>query len=593
MSLPAADRAPRERTETRMLLVIIWGAAVVSTLLTAPGLSTDDAMRLVQVRDLLNGQDWFDPVQHRLAPPEGLRMHWSRLIDLPLAALIRGGELFLPAARAEQLATIVWPVALLLVFLAGVARLARELAGDAAARLALIFAALMAPVLQHFRPGAIDHHNAQLALLVWSLALAASPRRRDATLAGAMCALAIAIGQELAPAIAAVAGMVAVRWIVLGEEVKAATVAFALAFAAVTMALFVATVGPADYLLKACDAFSIVQVSAIAIGGFGLVLLTAVPLASPGRRFTGAAVLGALLAATVVLAFPDCLRDPYLQVDPRLAELWLNHVTEARSVLSMLHDLPHEVLPYYGLIAGGLAVGIHRCLRERGEARWTWIVAVAVLGVLTAMALWQVRTAAAANAIAVALVPAALVRAFEAPRGRAIFLGLGRAALALALLTNPLSLIVIGAGAARAFEAASGRERPVVIASGPGTCQRAADYAPLARLPQGAVVAFIDAGPFVLLETSHAAFAAPYHRNVTGNAVMFDIMLAPPVEAAQRLAALGVAYIAFCPGAPERYTYATAAPDGLAAALSRGEVPDVLERIMLDGTDLAVYRPRR
>src|SRR6266545_3019204 len=543
MSLPAVGRAPHEGTETRMLLVIIWGAAVVSTLLTAQGLSTDDAMRLVQVRDLIAGQGWFDPTQYRLAPPEGLRMHWSRLIDLPLAALIRAGELLLPAGRAEQLATVIWPVTLLLAFLAGVARLARELAGDAAARLALIFAALMAPVLQHFRPGAIDHHNAQLALLVWSLALAARPRRREAALAGAACALA--------PAIAGVAGLIAVHWVVIGEEVKSATAAFALAFATVTIALFAATVAPADYMLKACDAFSIVQVTAVAIGGCGLALLTVVPgLTSPGRRLAGAAALGALLAATVALAFSDCLRDPYLQVDPRLATLWLNQVTEARSALSLLRDLPQEVLPYYGLVAGGLAIGVYRCVRERGDARWTWIVGVAVLGVLTAMALWQVRTAAAANAIAVVLVPAALVRAFEAPSGRAIFLGLGRAALAAALLANPLSLIVIGAGAARAFAAASGRERPVVIADGPGTCQRAADYAPLARLPRGAVVAFIDAGPFVLLATPHTAFAAPYHRNVTGNAVMLDIMLAPPAEAAKRLAALGVAHIAFCPGAP-------------------------------------------
>jgi hypothetical protein len=131
-----------------------------------------------------------------------------------------------------------------------------------------------------------------------------------------------------------------------------------------------------------------------------------------------------------------------------------------------------------------------------------------------------------------------------------------------------------------------------VITDGPGTCQHAADYAPLARLPRGAVVAFIDAGPYILLETPHAAFAAPYHRNAAGNAVMLDIMLAPPSEAAKRLDALGVAYLAFCPGSPERYTYSAAAPGGLAAALSRGEVPDTLERIPLDGTDLAVYRPR-
>jgi hypothetical protein len=86
--------------------------------------------------------------------------------------------------------------------------------------------------------------------------------------------------------------------------------------------------------------------------------------------------------------------------------------------------------------------------------------------------------------------------------------------------------------------------------------------------------------------------AAPYHRNPKGDAAMFDVFLSPPHEAATRLAALGVDYLAFCPGAAERYTYAQAAPDGLAAALGRGEIPDFLERIPLDGTDLAVYRPR-
>src|SRR5262249_29780448 len=144
------------------------------------------------------------------------------------------------------------------------------------------------------------------------------------------------------------------------------------------------------------------------------------------------------------------------------------------------------------------------------------------------------------------------------------------------------------------FEAASGLTRPLVIADEPGTCRRHADYAPFASLSPGIVVAFVDAGPFILLETPpHAALGAPYHRNVKGNAVMLDIFLSPPREDVARLESLGVAYVAFCPGSPERYTYAAVAPDGLAAALSRGAIPDRLERIPLDGTDLAVYRPRR
>jgi|SRR5262249_30325940 len=51
---------------------------------------------------------------------------------------------------------------------------------------------------------------------------------------------------------------------------------------------------------------------------------------------------------------------------------------------------------------------------------------------------------------------------------------------------------------------------------------------------------------------------------------MLDIFLSPPRDALTLLESLGAAYVAFCPGSPERYTYAAVAPQGLAAALSRG-----------------------
>ena len=632
MSVSATYSEPARPThgiETGKLLVLIWLATVATYLLASfargTDMSTDDAMRLTEVRDFLAGQGWFDLTQYRLSPPGGVPMHWSRLVDVPLAALIRIGETLLPTALAERVATVVWPAALLLVLLIGVARLARELAGEAAARLALIFAALMAPVLQHFRPGAIDHHNLQLVLLVWSLALAARAqasfssrifcgkpastpdqvrgrlfpenapaRARDLALAGVLSALSLAIGVEMAPAIAALGGAVALRWIVCGEAARPATTAFALAFAAATLALFAATVPPARYAAAACDALSIVHVTAAAVAGGGLALLTLTrALASPTMRLGAALALGAAVAAMLALAFPACLGDPYAHLDERLTILWLSNVNEARSIVSMLHDLPQEVLPYYGLAAIGIVAGLLRCVREPAERRWGWIACVAVLAMLTAVALWQVRGAAAANAVAAALVPAALVRWWPAPSGGSIYLGLSKRALIAALVVSPITLIAVGSMAARAVQAVAGRHGPVVISDGPGTCSGAADYAPLARLPKGLVLGFIDAGPFVLMETPHSVLAAPYHRNVKGNGAMLNLFLKAPGEAKARLAALGVDYVAFCPGAAERHNYAAAAPDGLVAALARGDVPDFLERIPLDGTNLAVYRVRR
>ena len=57
---------------------------------TATGLTlsdTDDAMRLVQMRDFLAGQGWFDLREPRLGPTLGYESHWSRLIDAGLAGL--------------------------------------------------------------------------------------------------------------------------------------------------------------------------------------------------------------------------------------------------------------------------------------------------------------------------------------------------------------------------------------------------------------------------------------------------------------------------------------------------------------------------
>ena len=43
----------------------------------------DDIMRLLEVRDWVGGQSWFDVTQYRLNPPAGAPMHWSRLVDVP------------------------------------------------------------------------------------------------------------------------------------------------------------------------------------------------------------------------------------------------------------------------------------------------------------------------------------------------------------------------------------------------------------------------------------------------------------------------------------------------------------------------------
>ena len=332
-SMPSTDA----RIGTRNVVILMWAVAAFSLYVSfgLNSLSTDDAMRLVEVRDFLAGQSWFDLTQYRLNPPAGVEMHWSRLIDLALALLIKSGAMVVSRPAAEAAALVVWPTAMLLVFLAGVSRLARELAGHTAARVAVVFAVLMAPVLQHFRAGAIDHHNVQLALTIWSLALFARlpARPRDSAIAGALSALSVAIGQEMVAAVAVLAAVVGLRWVVAGEDTKHATIAYAMALAAGSLVLGVATIAPARYFAVDCDAISIAQVGALGLGGFGLTALAVMPrLNSVASRMFAAAALAALIAAAVEIGAPQCLGDPYGKLDPRLITLWLASVSEGRNI---------------------------------------------------------------------------------------------------------------------------------------------------------------------------------------------------------------------------------------------------------------------
>src|ERR1700751_2243385 len=106
-------------------------------------LSTDDAMRLVEVRDLIGGQGWFDLFQYRMDPPGGTSMHWSRLIDAPLAALILLLKPLLGMHGAEAVTLYFWPALLFAIALALIAAIARQVSNSTKAQLAAVALAVL------------------------------------------------------------------------------------------------------------------------------------------------------------------------------------------------------------------------------------------------------------------------------------------------------------------------------------------------------------------------------------------------------------------------------------------------------------------
>ncbi len=602
---PKSAAAARLRPEgliwmiAAVLLVIgFGGSSLVDTM------QNDDLMRLVEVRDLVDGASWFDLTQKRLDPPEGTPMHWSRLADLPVAVPLFLLQPFVGRASAETLALTIAPLALLLLAVIAVAAIAGRLSESAWARPVAAVAMLSAtPVLTRFMPGRIDHHGLQIALALAMLALvvAAIARRAAAGAgmpaagAGMLGGLSLAVGLESLPYLLAGAASLGLAWVVLGRRLREALLAFGAALAATPAILFLATTPPAAYLAPACDALSIVYVGAALAGGAGLaVLALATPLlatsllATPTRRLGAALAVAALAGAVPMLAYPQCLDGPYGAVDPILARVWLDNIREVRSIPAVWAEAPDTVaailvFPLMGLIASVAAFAAHGGERRRG---WG---AVAVF-LLTALAVtwWQIRGASFANAFAAPGVAWALVQG--ARRASA----LGSRPLRIVLL---IGLPVVGNGlfpptlGARLLAAPGARAAALATVAEEAACRSPATLAPLARRAAGVALGPIDLGPALLARTPHAVLAAPYHRNTRGNRDAVRAWMGDDATARAIARRREVDYFVLCPALPEPRVYLENAPDGLMARLLAGRTPDWLSPVALPpGNPLRLYR---
>ena len=114
---------------------------------------------------LLHGQSWFDLRQYRLNPPFGANIHWSRLVDLPIAGLILGLRPFLGGAGAERWAVAIAPLLPYLLLLFSLGLTARRLIDPRAYPLAFLAMFFAGSTNGMFMPERIDHHGWQLALL--------------------------------------------------------------------------------------------------------------------------------------------------------------------------------------------------------------------------------------------------------------------------------------------------------------------------------------------------------------------------------------------------------------------------------------------
>lgn len=550
---------------------------------------TDDAMRLVEVRDFLNGQGWYDLTQHRLDAPYGASMHWSRLIDTPIALLILALRPF-TGAWAETGAAYAYPLLMLLGLLWVSAKLSIRLAGPEGLLPGLALPAFSLVTLADFPPGRFDHHSAQiLLLLVMALAtIDALERPRRAIWAGMAAAAAMAIGIESLPGVISAILALGLCW-VLDRRHAVALRWFGIAFAAASVICLALALPPERWLVPACDAIS--SVYAVAALGTGLAFI-ALSLVNPhmrGSRLVAGVIGGAAIVALVVILYPECLRGPYAALDPWLVRNWLDRIEEAQPAYVAMLGNPVYVIAVCVPPLLALAVTMWQLVRGEPASRPRWIAYAAFLAIAVIVAIVQVRAARFATTLAVpagaSLIVAARALYLRRPTLNSILClvggWIGFAGLGLALLTG-LTLAVASPAepATVATEAAPSTE---------ADCRQPDAFSTLAALPPARVMTPIDLGSHLLLFTPHSVVAAPYHRDQDGVWDTFRFFNDPIEEARQILEARGITLVVLCPAMVELRGLPGAAPDSFVKLLPEDKLPAWLTETTPDGAVLRTF----
>ncbi len=541
---------------------------------------TDDATRLVEVRELLGGAPWFDTTLPRFGGAHPLVSHWSRLVDAPLAALLGTFELVLPQAQAELLLRAVWPPLVLLAFLYLLARETEIRGGRTAALVLILLAVTIMCTLGagQFLPGRIDHHNVLiLCAVIGILRLARSfDDPRAGWSAGLFLGIGTAVGYEALALTAASLGA-AMLFGTLPRRSLLGPSRAALVFAATLTIALALTTAPDALFVSRCDnlSFNIVLLSTIGAVGvcsvqaFELVLSSAVKvvlLAATG--LVGIAIFG--------LVEPACLAGPFGQVDPAVFPVWLGHVAETQSLLSLGSKLP---------LAGGMAFvyflasaycGFRLMQSDRDDG-----LSFHMLAFLLAIPLsvWQIKLLPYATFLPIPLLAIWLAR----PPQDVVARGSKRAIAAIGLA----ALLAIGAAGWVLLTLAAPSTRRMNEAIEPGRrCRSNAAIAPLAHLPKGLVVADVDLGPHLVALTDLDVLAAPYHRLDKAILEADLILRAEPQEAERRLKAVGARYVITCDGRGS-----TTPPGALQSLLFAGKPPSYLEPVPLGApTPYKVWR---
>jgi hypothetical protein len=581
-----ANRLPFAALFVFASFILVWLSR--DSILTRAGWDPDDQLRLVQLRDFLGGQGWFDTTQYRLNPPDGAPMHWSRLVELPLAAVNILTTPWLGTAQAEMVAGTLVP----LLYLGGIAFLLAQIAGKIGGRSVAIAAcmlALIAPaMLIQLRPMRIDHHGAQIFCAVLGFAsLYWHNVRRAGLVLGVALAVWVHISLEGAPMTLAFFLLLGWRWITDAGEGKRLFWSLA-SFAGSSVLLFFGTQSAGLSAAQYCDTVSPAHLWAI-------VAATAILLPASHRQPQSAKVRFGLtlLAGVGALALllwqnPVCAQGAFADLDPLVRSYWYANIREGLPIWEQ--RLQPAVTLMMPLLAALIALTVAWRITPRDKHSGLAVAGYFLIygSIVSALVF---RTVSVATAFTIVPLAICLVAAFERYRTER------RLAYRLMLVPAALMLVAPGMilgplaaksqkGAPTDDQTADGKSKANAL------CGKVGSVAALAALPKSNIAAPFNLGPAILLVTPHSVLASSHHRNRSGMRDQIDLFRLPSDQAKAIIDRRQIRYLVTCPDEAEIEQYTARAPDGLWAQIDAGRLPSWLAYGGTLGKGLMVWEVR-
>lgn len=572
---PPAKRGVRSGIDWPAYLIII-GALCTWFLITplASGSATlllrdpDNYQRLVEVRDWLGGQSWWDVTQYRMAPPAGIKMHWSRLADVPLGALIRIFSLFAEPARAEVWGVIALPPLLLLTTLIALGRAARNIGGHSAESFCSLLVISVAFVLTQFMPGRIDHHGLQLLMLALALSTATGESTwRIGFLTALPISISLVIGLETAPLLVVFPLWFASRWLALGDPQRAPLAGFISGMIMFLPAFYILSVPLSDWMRPTFDEVGRAHLAIVLAGGIALLAAIHRSWTTLSSRAAALSIAG-LIALAPLAFFPEILSPPYRQIDPMLQHLWMDGIAETASAADIAKSDPLQLVKYHLFPIAAVVAATLLYLHSNRDARLLLVIALGLVGF--ALTLWQLRTMTAASLIALLLISIVCGQLWDARRRP---YGLPLALAAPVFLNGWVGPVIYDTVSAEPEEKRSFNTEAKV-----SNCEVMLRDADLDKVPPGLILNDIDNGARILVRSRHSILASSNHRNVDGNLTAYRALTSPPDDAHRLMLGRGVNYVLLCKEA-DLGRLAKYAPHGLAHELLEDNVPDWLEPI--------------